>query len=69
VPDRLQPQYEFDIADSRIIRPVLADCSNAPDRVVPIVARIGESRYAISSDSEPLYVDLLMNASRTTKGP
>ena len=69
VPDQLQPQYEFLITDSRVVRPVLADCSTSPEQIVPIVASIGPGRYAISSDADELYVDLLMRAWKDAKRP
>ena len=61
-PDRLAPEYEFSINDSRTVKPVLADCSGSPAAVTPLRATIGDGSYALWSDRGELYVDQLMRA-------
>lgn len=68
-PDRLQPQYEFQINDSNQVRPVLADCSTSPTGVVPMQASIGAGSYTLWSEQEELYVDQLMRARRDHRSP
>jgi len=63
-PDRMLPEYEFTINDSRTVMPVLANCS-ASGNIVPIQATIGDGNYALWSDQEELYVDQLMRAFRS----
>lgn len=67
VPERLQPVYEFQVNDSRTVKPVLANCSPSPEGIVPIRAAIGPGAHAAWFDREPPYVDLLMRLYR--EGP
>jgi hypothetical protein len=59
-PDSLREEYEFQINDSRTVKPVLADCSGSPAAVVPMRATIGDGWYALWSDRDELYVDQLI---------
>lgn len=61
-PDKLAPEYEFSINDSRTVKPVLADCSGSPSAVTQLRATIGDGSYALWSDRGELYVDQLMRA-------
>lgn len=61
-PDRLAPEYEFSINQSRTVKPVLADCSGSPAAVSQLKATIGDGSYALWSDRDELYVDQLMQA-------
>lgn len=61
-PERLSPEYEFTINDSRKVKPVLADCSGGPGAVVPLRATIGNGSYALWSTKGELYVDQLVRA-------
>lgn len=64
LPDRLQTTYEFQVNDSRTVKPVLANCSPSPDGIVPIRAIIGPGSYAVWSEREPPYVEELMRLYR-----
>lgn len=66
-PDRLLPEYEFQINDSRTVKPVLADCSGSPGAVTRLRATIGNGSYVLWSDREELYVDQLMREFRNAK--
>ena len=66
-PDRLMPEYEFQINDSTTVKPVLANCSGSPKDVVPVQATIGDGSYALWSDKEDLYVDQLMREFRNAR--
>jgi hypothetical protein len=63
-PDSLREEYEFQINDSRTVKPVLADCSGSPAAVVPMRATIGDGWYALWSDRDELYVDQLIREFR-----
>lgn len=65
-PDRLLPEYEFQINDSRTVKPVLADCSGSPGAVTRLRATIGNGSYALWSNREELYVDQLVREFRGT---
>lgn len=64
-PDRLLPEYEFQVNDSRTVKPVLADCSGSPAAVTPLRAVIGDGSYALWSNREELYVDELVREFRS----
>lgn len=66
-PDRLLPEYEFPINDSRTVKPVLADCSGSPAAVTQLRATIGDGSYAVWSTRDQLYVDQLMQEFRNAK--
>lgn len=66
-PDRLLPEYEFVINDSRTIKPVLANCNGVPDNIAPTRATIGPGSYASWPDREELYVDQLMREFRNAR--
>ncbi len=51
------------------MRPVLADCSTSPKDIVPVRAVIGAGSYAVWSEKEELYVDLLMRARKDATKP
>lgn len=68
-PDRLLPEYEFTVNDSRTVKPVLADCSGPPGAVTKLRATIGNGAYAMWSNKEELYVDQLVREFRGIKAP
>lgn len=67
LPDRLQTIYEFQVNDSRTIKPVLANCSGTPVGIVPITAIIRDGSYASWSERGELYVDQLMREYRQAR--
>ena len=67
LPDRLQTTYEFQVNDSRTIKPVLANCSGTPAGIVPITAVIRAGSYATWSERGELYVDQLMREYRQAR--
>lgn len=68
VPDRLLPEYEFDVNDNRTVKLVLANCNGSPDNSVAVRATIGDGSYTLWSDREESYVDQLMREFRNA-GP
>lgn len=68
VPDKLQAEYEFQINDSDTVKPVLANCSSSPTGIIPIKAVIGPGSYALWSEREEPYTDLLMRMFTKTSG-
>ncbi len=68
VPDKLQAVYEFQINDSDTVKPVLANCSSSPTGIIPIKAVIGPGSYALWSEREEPYTDLLMRMFTKTSG-
>ena len=67
LPDRLQATYEFQVNDSRTIKPVLANCSGTPVGLVPITAVIRGGSYATWSERGELYIDQLMREYRQAR--
>lgn len=68
VPDKLQSVYEFQINDSETVKPVLANCSSSPTGIIPIKAVIGPGSYALWTEREEPYTDLLMRMFRNPSG-
>jgi hypothetical protein len=62
LPDRLQPEYEFQVNDSQTIKPVLADCTGVPGNTTPVQATIFDGGYATWPGRGVLYVDELVRA-------
>jgi len=63
-PDRLLPEYEFDVNDNRTVKLVLANCNGSRDNSVAVRAMIGDGNYVLWSDREESYVDQLMREFR-----
>lgn len=66
LPDKLQAEYEFQVNDSDTVKPVLANCSASPTGIVPIKAVIGPGSYALWSEREEPYTDLLIRMFNAT---
>ena len=64
LPDRLETEYEFQVNDSRTIKPVLADCTGAPRDVAPVRATIFDGSFATWPARGELYVDELVREFR-----
>ena len=67
LPDRFQSTFEFQVNDSRTVKPVLANCSGSPAGIVPIEAVIRSGRYARWSERGELYIDQLMREYRQAR--
>lgn len=66
LPEKLETEYEFQVNDSATVKPVLANCSSSPTGIVPIKAVIGPGSYALWSEREEPYTDLLMRMFNAT---